>query len=294
MREYLPTYFAVYRRKHNGNFEFQVFHATPIGRRREAYEVKLPRPEDIHRATLLSFGSYQPEEVEIPQYTTLARRSAEGILTQTYPTRYQVLSYGFWHEDLSFPFIPLVVFQNERWIPANDLLFKVRTTMTGTRYLEASILETRAELLRNMQRRPRGSMSPPPIHRRRFVLSESDDDSEGTRPPHGGGDDSEDEYADLPPLERIDEAGWRRVAQPQPQPLPLPKEVGETLIDAAIQRGEDCPILYNKLRDCDSVSITSCFHTFDTAALESWRLQAHPCPICRTQIVNVVTKRLRG
>jgi hypothetical protein len=36
--------------------------------------------------------------------------------------------------------------------------------------------------------------------------------------------------------------------------------------------------------------VTSCFHVFDSEALNRWRQEHTSCPVCRTMITNVVTK----
>jgi hypothetical protein len=129
----------------------------------------------------------------------------------------------------------------------------------------------------NIQRRPRTG-TPPPVQ------------NPGGSPPSPLYDLLDDLTA-LPTLTDFPSVSRSIV---QVQTLPLPKSVGDTLIDAAIHRGEDCPILYNKLGDCQSVSITSCFHLFDTDALQEWRTTSSVCPCCRTPITSVVSKRLRN
>lgn len=130
-----------------------------------------------------------------------------------------------------------------------------------------------------IRRRPRTG-TPPPLYRQAR-------NPEGGSPPSPNYDLLNDmpDLIPFPPLPR---------PVIQVQALPMPKEVGDTLIQAAVQRGDECPILYNKLSDCDSVSITSCFHAFDSAALNEWRSTSGICPCCRTPIASVVTKRVRG
>lgn len=83
------------------------------------------------------------------------------------------------------------------------------------------------------------------------------------------------------PLSPVDEASV---------PLPIPELVGTLLIQHAQASDDSCPISAIPYSEIQTLSATSCFHVFDTASLEQWRREHNSCPVCRTRIVNVVSK----
>lgn len=118
------------------------------------------------------------------------------------------------------------------------------------------------------------------------------------RPPStrlGVGRDDWDDRVRTPPLlspvirteptviERVIE---RVVVQPQP----LPKSVGEVLLANARKGTETCPITATPFSECEQLSVTSCFHIFETESLSRWQQTHSTCPVCRTTFQNIVSE----
>ena len=78
---------------------------------------------------------------------------------------------------------------------------------------------------------------------------------------------------------------------PTTAPTPIPKFVAETLIAAAKQKNEACPITMEAFTECASLSVTSCFHIFARDALDAWfhSNKGASCPVCKSEcaITNV-------
>lgn len=76
-------------------------------------------------------------------------------------------------------------------------------------------------------------------------------------------------------------------AAPIPPPPP-PKFVTDLIIADAVSKGATCPITMEPLK-ADKVTVTSCYHVFDTDALNTWaaaqiataETSATVCPQCR-------------
>jgi len=83
------------------------------------------------------------------------------------------------------------------------------------------------------------------------------------------------------PVERV-------VIQTRASTLPTP--VGRVLLDHARKGTETCPIAASPFSECHSLSVTSCFHVFDTHSLQRWRESHTTCPVCRSEVVNVVSE----
>jgi len=63
----------------------------------------------------------------------------------------------------------------------------------------------------------------------------------------------------------------------------LPTHVLEALIRDAKSGKESCPISMNTYKECEELSITSCFHIFDRASIDHWLKHNTTCPICRKE-----------
>lgn len=94
-----------------------------------------------------------------------------------------------------------------------------------------------------------------------------------------------EEFGDLPQL-----IPWSPPPIPEivRQPLVLPKHVGDLILADARQGVSDCPIAAVPFRECSRLTVTSCFHVFDRNSLAIWMQDHETCPVCRTQIVNVI------
>jgi hypothetical protein len=74
--------------------------------------------------------------------------------------------------------------------------------------------------------------------------------------------------------------------QPQPQPQPVPVALPDPIplriarLIAEDSKDENCPITMNKITPF-TCSVTSCFHVFDSDALDEWTTTNNTCPVCR-------------
>ena len=64
---------------------------------------------------------------------------------------------------------------------------------------------------------------------------------------------------------------------------PLPAHVIEALLRDAKVGKECCPISMTSYSECNSLTITSCFHIFETKSIEEWFKTKTNCPVCRTE-----------
>ena len=74
------------------------------------------------------------------------------------------------------------------------------------------------------------------------------------------------------------------------KPLHLPDPVGELLLNQAWASNDACSITAVPFKEIHSLSVTSCFHIFDTEALNHWCQTEQICPLCRTPITNTINK----
>jgi hypothetical protein len=78
-------------------------------------------------------------------------------------------------------------------------------------------------------------------------------------------------------------------AAPPPSSAPpastfAPRYVLELLKRDAVQKGDSCPISMTPFQECESTTVTSCFHLFETESITAW-LQGHPtCPVCKQKV----------
>lgn len=64
---------------------------------------------------------------------------------------------------------------------------------------------------------------------------------------------------------------------------PLPAHVIEALLRDAKVGKESCPISMTSYSECESLTLTSCFHIFETKSIEEWFKTKTNCPVCRTE-----------
>lgn len=74
------------------------------------------------------------------------------------------------------------------------------------------------------------------------------------------------------------------------RPLRLPESVGTLLLKQAWSGEESCPISAIPFQEIQSLSVTSCFHVFNTESLQQWQQTKNECPVCRCPIINVITQ----
>jgi len=86
-----------------------------------------------------------------------------------------------------------------------------------------------------------------------------------------------------------EEAPASRLVQPtEEQPLAprIPSFVATTLKNEAIRTNATCPISMESFTDIP-ISITSCFHLFDTESIKTWLKRDTSCPVCKSQVTFV-------
>lgn len=109
----------------------------------------------------------------------------------------------------------------------------------------------------------------------------------------------------LPPNKSLDGIPWRAPpSQPRPSaplapvtPQPVrpvssvqaptqypPAFVASAILKDAISKGETCSISLNSFEECETITLTSCYHLFDTASLKSWMATKKECPLCKKHI----------
>lgn len=76
----------------------------------------------------------------------------------------------------------------------------------------------------------------------------------------------------------------------QIRPLVLPQSVGQIILHSTRLSSDACPITSTPYSEIANLSVTSCFHVFDTESIEQWRETHSTCPVCRTEITNMVSE----
>ena len=89
-------------------------------------------------------------------------------------------------------------------------------------------------------------------------------------------------------------------AQPQPkaskkQPANgIPSFVAELLVKAAIEKKESCPISYQDFEQTSSITVTKCYHCFDSNALTRWLKTKAECPLCKAPVNQSELSHVEG
>ena len=73
-------------------------------------------------------------------------------------------------------------------------------------------------------------------------------------------------------------------APPAPRPPTVPPFVASIMKNSAIANKEKCPITMEVFTDKMSISITSCFHLFETECVNKWLEKNTVCPFCRADL----------
>ena len=61
----------------------------------------------------------------------------------------------------------------------------------------------------------------------------------------------------------------------------IPLFVAEILLKDAISKRSECAISMKLLADCESITLTSCYHLFETESIVRWQQSSSDCPVCR-------------
>ncbi len=194
--------------------------------------------------------------------------------------------------------IPVVDFHFRAWLPTPQRRVSLDADLKQAILALQSSCECRASGVE--YQRPANDMEvtisyrPPTPPRRRTSESSastiSDEDVRsvitvvpGTRPPGGEG-----YIMPFPPLPD----------SPPPsqtlQPIYLPERVGFLIIDSAYKSEESCPITAIPYSELPSLTVTSCFHVFETDAVKTWLQDSNCCPVCRCTVTNMVTKEVKN
>jgi len=74
------------------------------------------------------------------------------------------------------------------------------------------------------------------------------------------------------------------VAIPIPEMKTIPIFVAELIRKDAISNKGSCPISMAPFGECESITVTSCYHIFDTSSIQKWYRYKKTCPLCMTKI----------
>jgi hypothetical protein len=77
-----------------------------------------------------------------------------------------------------------------------------------------------------------------------------------------------------------------RTRPPTPLPPFAPRHVLEILKQDAISKGDSCPISFTPFAECESITVTSCFHLFETVAIQQWLATKQLCPTCKQLVTS--------
>jgi len=64
----------------------------------------------------------------------------------------------------------------------------------------------------------------------------------------------------------------------------IPMFVAELLIKDAIKKGDSCSISMIPFEEISSVTVTPCYHMFNTESIEEWLKMNRDCPLCKKVI----------
>jgi hypothetical protein len=163
-----------------------------------------------------------------------------------------LIEENYWYLPYQIENIPIIDFQYLSWIPS---YYKPISIINNSEMIFNEFFEIRHLNLIQLQRsktppRPQSydTYSPPPIPSRSQTILHN--------PPK--------------PI-RIKEG------------CPLPAHVIEALLRDAKVGKECCPISMTSYSECNSLTITSCFHIFETKSIEEWFKTKRNCPVCRTE-----------
>ena len=90
--------------------------------------------------------------------------------------------------------------------------------------------------------------------------------------------------ADVPPTEYYVPAPSAPPAPTAAPPSRVPPFVASIMKNSAIANKEKCPITMEVFTDKMSISITSCFHLFETECVNKWLEKNTVCPFCRENL----------
>ena len=69
----------------------------------------------------------------------------------------------------------------------------------------------------------------------------------------------------------------------------LPRFVAEALVKTNRDANNECSISMLPFKDCFQVSVTNCYHCFESDSLKEWINNKKTCPLCKKYITSVTT-----
>lgn len=193
----------------------------------------------------------------------------------------------FWYLPVSLSWygheIPVVDFEYKSWLPRpstqipverrSEILNAYEISLGQFRSVQSRHQEGHNSIVSSFQDLPRRAPTPP----RSRTRSESPESVITVSPPT--------EWNDTP---------LRESSSSLPKPLRLPDAVGTLLLEQAWRGDDACPITSAPYKELARLSVTSCFHIFDTDAISRWHQEHASCPVCRTPISNLVSQEKKN
>lgn len=304
--EALPSTFAIVRTAGYRGPQFQILtsHCEPWNN--HPFGDRGDEPYNIVEEWV---GQYDdgPYRLEQPRNNETDRRIYQAKYRN--PITNDVLEVKYWYLpfvlEVGIRRVPLLEFQYRSWIPHSQRTIEVDLPMSMTQFMSIferiqrdrldDIRDGEDRVMTTNERRFQRALS-------RYPRGPDDYDDRLNRNERyvGAGGEARMRYMDRPPSPvppRIIEVPVERVVRVpvdrvviQTRVAPLPKTIGDILISNARKGADSCPIVATPYSECDSLSITSCFHIFDGPSLTRWCEDHTSCPVCRTKIENIITE----
>jgi hypothetical protein len=284
-----PSVFAVVRTQNYRQPCFQLLQSNESTTRYHRHE--------LPHYTITNLDGVSLDRLPLHRMVLLRTSSDSQVYTLRYklPSSTEIQEVYYWYlpYSLGLSAIPILEFQYRSWLPTQYR--PVEINMNRNEFIDvlSVIQEERLEQIRRME------------DRQRFV-----------RPPAAWGPDDWDDRiledsntfvgvnrrrrsilrTPTPPpprerriVERVVEVPVERVVV-QTRMQALPKPMAKVLLANARQGEESCPITATPFSECSKISLTSCFHFFETEALAKWQGTHNTCPVCRSTVETVVSE----
>jgi len=206
-----------------------------------------------HHGTINSVNSFPPGKVDLCH----RQETSSEILFQS--TEDNPENYNYWYLPYEITGIPIIDFQYTSWIPSPYTPIYING---DTKAIFEGLLEIRV-LNMFLLNRAMIPVETPPRHR-----------PSGSYTPPPTPDRSSPVAADPPKPTRVKEGS-------------LPTHVIDALMRDAKSGKEACPISMNPYAECEKLSITSCFHIFDSMSIDHWFKNNSTCPVCRKESIVI-------
>jgi hypothetical protein len=74
------------------------------------------------------------------------------------------------------------------------------------------------------------------------------------------------------------------VSSPPVPAAQIPSFVVNIMKQDAIRNKAECPISMEAITEATNISLTSCYHIFETGSLKNWLERSNACPVCKTPV----------